>query len=140
MYRPLFIKWQDKNNTGIELIDEQHRGIVSIINSFYYLTEKGMCDEALYLSISDTIKRYSHVHFLTEERILKAAKYPDFEGHIEIHRSLTLETDRIERAAIRDSDPMLLLKFMKKWWTEHINEQDMRYVPYLNEYGKNTDD
>jgi hemerythrin len=24
-----------------------------------------------------------------------------------------------------------LLDFLKKWWLEHINEQDMQYVPYL---------
>ncbi|MDR2015889.1 MAG: hemerythrin family protein [Azoarcus sp.] len=140
MYRPLFIKWQDKNNTGIEIIDEQHRGIVSIINSFYFLIEKSVNDKALCISISETIKKYSHIHFLSEERLLKAAKYPDIEKHIAIHRSLTKETERIEHAAINDNDPMLLLQFMKKWWLEHINDQDMLYAPCLREYEKNADD
>jgi hypothetical protein len=32
MQRPLFIQWQGHNETGIAIIDEQHKGIVSIIN------------------------------------------------------------------------------------------------------------
>jgi hemerythrin-like metal-binding protein len=140
MYRPLFIKWQEKNNTGIDLIDEQHRGIVSIINSFHYLTEKGMCNNDLFLSVSNTIKSYSNIHFLTEERILKAAAYPDIGTQIAIHRSLSSETARVEQAAVKEKDPMLLLKFLKKWWLEHINEQDMLYVPCLRAYEKNVND
>ncbi|MDR2207888.1 MAG: bacteriohemerythrin [Azoarcus sp.] len=137
MLPPLFIKWQNKNNTGIQLIDEQHRGIVSIVNSFYYLAEKGMCNDALFLSITKTLKSYSLIHFIVEERILKATEYPDLAKHIETHRKLSLETKRIEYEAIRDNDPMLLLKFLKKWWIEHINGEDMDYVPHLRMYEEN---
>jgi hemerythrin-like metal-binding protein len=136
MYRPLFIKWLEKNDTGVEIIDEQHRGIVSIINSFHHLTEKNMCGKELCLSISNTIKNYSQIHFLTEERLLKAAEYPDLEKHIVAHRDLTLETELVEHAAIEENDPILLLNFLKKWWLEHINEKDMLYVSCLREYEK----
>jgi hemerythrin-like metal-binding protein len=136
MQLTLFIKWQDKNNTGVELIDEQHRGIVSIINSFYYLADKGIHDKTLCSFISGTIKNYSRIHFLTEERILKAAKYPDFKKHVEMHKTLAMETERIERIATGDSDTTPLLNFLKKWWLEHINDQDMQYVNYLHERGK----
>ncbi|MCL1860542.1 MAG: hemerythrin family protein [Proteobacteria bacterium] len=140
MYPPLFIKWQERNDTGVPIIDEQHRGIVSIINSFYYLTEKGMCDDALCSFISKTIKNYSRIHFLTEERILKTAEYPALEEHIESHKSLAQETERVERDTLNDKDHRLLLEFLKKWWIEHINEQDMLYVPYLREYEKKATD
>jgi hemerythrin-like metal-binding protein len=127
----LFIKWQECNDTGISIIDEQHRGIVSIINSFYCLTEKGMGSTMLYSIISDTVKNYSRVHFITEEHLLKAAKYPGFENHIEMHRKLMLEIELIEYVAITENDPKPLMNFLKKWWIEHINVQDMDYVPYL---------
>jgi hemerythrin-like metal-binding protein len=131
MEKTLFIKWQECNDTGIALIDEQHRGIVSIINSFYCLTEKGMGNTMLYSIISDTIKNYSRIHFITEERILKAAGYPDIEQHIEIHRSLAWEIEHIEYVAISENDPKPLMEFLKKWWIEHINKLDMSYVPYV---------
>jgi len=134
MYTPLFIKWQEKNNTGIAIIDEQHRGILSLINSLYHLTEKGVCDKTLSLLISDTLKNYSRIHFLTEERFLQAAGYPAFEEHKEMHRKLSQETGRIGHATITENDTKPLLNLLKKWWVEHINEEDMLFVPYLHAY------
>ncbi|MCL1826010.1 MAG: bacteriohemerythrin [Betaproteobacteria bacterium] len=136
MDRPLFIKWQDKNNTGIALVDEQHRGIVSIINSFYSLMEKGTGDRMLYSCISDTMKNYSRIHFITEERYLQAMGYPNFEEHKEMHRNLALEIECIEHIAIQENNAKPLLDFLKKWWLEHINKQDMQYARYLHESGK----
>jgi len=134
MQQPLFIKWQEKNDTGIILIDEQHRGIVSIINSLYFLTAKGMCNDTLCSFISDTMKNYSRIHFITEERFLQEAGYPDFEEHKELHRKLTQETERMEQAALKKNDILPFLDFLKKWWLEHINEKDMLYAPHLREY------
>ncbi|MDR2207606.1 MAG: hemerythrin family protein [Azoarcus sp.] len=136
MPRPLFIQWQNKSNTGVPLLDEQHRGLVSIINSLYFLTERGTCDIVLCISACKTIKSASRIHFLTEERILQAAEYPDLENHIEIHKKLTIELERSEKEALINNDPMVFLKFLKKWWVEHINEDDMDYVPCLREYEK----
>jgi hemerythrin-like metal-binding protein len=131
----LFIRWQDCNDTGIALIDEQHRGIVSIINSFHYLTQKDPGNDILYSFISDTMKNYSRIHFITEERILKAAEYPDYERHKELHKNLALSIARIEHAATTEKDSRPLLDFLKRWWIEHINEQDMQYVPHLHSRG-----
>jgi len=139
MYNSLFIKWQEKNNTGIAIIDEQHRGILSLINSLHYLTEKGTYDSALCTSIRDTIMDYSHIHFITEERLLQTAGYPDLEEHKEMHRKLAQETERIGHAAISENDAKPLLDLMKKWWLKHINEKDMLYVPYLLKRGGSSD-
>ena len=134
MQQHLFIIWQEKNNTGIALIDEQHRGIVSIINSLYFLTTKGMCNDTLCSFVSDTMKDYSRIHFITEERFLQEAGYPGLEEHIEIHKRLARETERMEQEALREKDIKPFLNFLKKWWLQHINEEDMLYVPWLREY------
>ena len=132
MNQPLFIKWNTYNETGIALIDEQHRGIVSIINTFFYLMSLKTDNKLLYSCISETMKNYSRIHFITEEGFLEAAKYKDIENHRELHRQLTREIEYIEFEGIKANDAKPLLDFLKKWWLEHINEQDMQYVPYLN--------
>ena len=129
MYRPLFIKWHKRNETGIALIDEQHRGIVSIINTFYYMMGKRVNNRMLYSCISDTLKNYSRIHFITEEEFMEVLEYEHVEQHKELHRQLTQEIERIEIHGIRDNDAKPLLEFLKKWWLEHINEKDMLYVP-----------
>jgi len=135
MQRPLFIKWHEQNDTGIAIIDEQHKGIVSIINSFYYLMSLGG-GTILYSCISETMKNYSRIHFITEEKLLEASSYEDIEAHRAMHRDLTLEIEHIECKAIRDNDSKPLLDFLKKWWITHINEQDQLYAPHLRAYAR----
>ena len=134
MKRPLFIKWNIQNETGIALIDEQHRGIVSVINSFYYLMATGADNKMLYSCISDTMKNYSRIHFITEEGFLKESGYKDIERHKELHRKLSQEMEQIEFHCILSNDAGLLLEFLKKWWVSHINEEDMLYVQHLRDY------
>jgi hemerythrin len=132
MHHPLYIVWHERNETGIPLIDEQHKGIVSIINSFYYMMGRSVSNHLLYASISDTLKNYSRIHFITEEAFFVESMYPDIASHIERHRQLSLEIERIEQRGIRSNDAKPLLEFLKKWWLEHINEIDQHYVPYVH--------
>ena len=134
MDRPLFIKWTDRNETGIALIDEQHKGIVSIINTFYYLMAAGADNKMLYSCISDTMKNYSRIHFITEEGFLRESGYKDLDKHKEFHRKLSLEIERIELKCIISNDALALLEFLKKWWIEHINREDQLYAPHLRDY------
>ena len=127
--RPLFIKWQENSNTDIALIDEQHKGIVSIINTLYYMVGMGKGNNKLYLRIIDTLTNYSSIHFTTEEGMLEAYGFKDLEKHKALHKKLLLDMERVRHNTMNDSQP--LLEFLKKWWLEHINEQDMLYAPYL---------
>ena len=131
MQPPLFIQWQERNETGIAIIDEQHKGIVSIINTFFYLMGHGMNSRILYSCISDTMRNYSRIHFLAEEGLLEAAGYGKIEAHRKLHRHLILEIDRIEYQAAKFDDAQPLLDFLKKWWITHINEEDMQFVDHL---------
>ena len=131
MSRPLFIVWQKRNETDLPLIDEQHKGILSIINTFHYLMGEGVSNMMLYSSISDTMKNYSRLHFIAEESFLEEIGYNDIERHKELHRRLTLDIERMEYKAIRANDAMPLLEFLKNWWTEHINKEDQCYARYL---------
>ena len=126
--RPLFIKWDERSETGVPLIDVQHKGIVSIINTFYYMMGRKVNNYMLYSCISDTLKNYSNIHFITEETFLVECQYDDIDQHKTLHRKLAVEIDLIEREGIKTNDPRPLLEFLKKWWLEHINEQDMQYA------------
>jgi len=134
--RPLFIQWNVSNETGIALIDEQHKGIVSIINTFYHLMGLGWGSSMLYSCISDTMKNYSRTHFMTEENFLETMGYKDLDRHKALHRTLSQEIERIEYHAVRINEPGPLLDFLKKWWLDHINEEDRLYAEYLRANSK----
>jgi hemerythrin-like metal-binding protein len=136
MNRPLFIVWQNTDEIGIHLIDEQHKGIVSIINTFYYMMQKKINCQLMYSCIAHTMKEYSRIHFFTEESFLDIAKYDDAASHKKLHAKLTSQIDDIERKCLIENDASPLLDFLKQWWINHINIEDKKYVTALRRYMK----
>ena len=134
MNMPLFIVWNESNAVGIQLLDEQHRGIVSIINTFYHLMHGKKDHQLLYSIISDTMRTYSKLHFITEESFLDIANYKDIAEHKKTHEKLFHQIDVIERQCIKENDAEPLLEFLKYWWLRHINVDDKQYAPTLLQY------
>ena len=126
----LYIIWTKENEIGIPIIDEQHRGLVSAINSFHYFIKE---DRGIKMvkPIIMTLVEYIDVHFKTEEPLMKAAGYPDFDNHILLHRKLTEKTARIAEEVIYKGDATIALNFLKEWWLNHINNVDRQYAPYV---------
>lgn len=126
----LYIIWNKENELGIPIIDEQHRGLVSAINSFHYFIKE---DKGIQMvrPIIMTLVEYIDIHFKTEEPLMKEAGYPDFDAHVLKHRLLTEKTARIAEEAIHKDNAYIALDFLKEWWLSHINTIDRQYVPYV---------
>jgi len=122
--------WTEKNNLGVPIIDEQHRGIVSTINSFHCFIQEGHGEEALKPTLI-ILEQYTSIHFRTEEALMKEAGYPDLEDHILLHHGLMKRTKEIVRGAASYKEPEITLKFLKEWWLGHINMEDRKYAPYV---------
>ena len=129
----LYIIWDDKNNLGIPIIDEQHRGIVSTINSLYYFIQDGQGLDALKPTFN-IMEQYTCIHFKTEEKLIKEARYPGFERHIVLHDKLMKRTREIAREAQSQKDPIAALIFLREWWLSHINKEDKLYGPYVKRH------
>jgi len=130
MESSLYIVWNDKNNLGIAIIDEQHRGIISTINSLYYFIQTGHEKEILKPTLI-MLEQYTKIHFATEEALMTAAGYPELNEHLQLHKKLAEETQKLSRRAVNDEDPGVILKFLKDWWLSHINKEDRKYLSYL---------
>lgn len=132
MSKPLYIVWNSNNKLGIPIIDEQHRGIVATINSLHYFIQEGH-GLAVLKSTLDILEQYTHIHFQTEEALMKKIKYPDVEAHVLLHRALMKKTKEISGKSIAHKDPGMALIFLKKWWLNHINQEDRKYVSLKND-------
>lgn len=126
------ITWKDTFNLGIELIDEQHRKLIDIINELYDAQQHGTSQ----MIIKDTIQKlfdYTNYHFTMEEEMHRANRYPIHEQHHLEHQEF------IERLIIfkRDADKnnlLLSLKtidFLKDWTINHILGSDREFSDYL---------
>jgi len=127
----LYIRWHEENNLGIEIIDEQHRGIVSVINSYYHYVQKGKSKEALILT-KGTLDEMTELHFKTEEAYLKEHGYPHLSSHAILHEKLFRAMTRTFEESLKNNDPDSFLRFLKDWWLHHINEEDKKYSKYFS--------
>lgn len=132
MNNMIYIVWNEHNNLGINIIDEQHKGIVSLINSLHFSIVENYSKETL-RPIADSLKNYTAIHFKTELYLLQKTKYPELQSHKKLHDQLSAITLRTTVEADNQGDPLILLKFLKEWWLNHINTEDKKYVPHILE-------
>ena len=124
-----YIAWKDLYSVGDESLDAQHKQILENISELYITMQMG-ADNKLVKSVLDKLVQYTIDHFRHEEEIMLAHQYPDFAQHKTLHNIMRQKT-----LAWRDNTNIItgrdLLLFLKDWWTNHIQEQDKKYAPYL---------
>ena len=129
----LLIVWNDVHATGISIIDEQHRGIVSTINSLFYMIRSKQAQHILVPTIL-MMEQYTKIHFFTEEKLLESSGYPGFKEHKKLHDKLISQMITVSRESLRNIDPDSFLSFLKHWWINHINKNDRDYVEHIRQY------
>ena len=130
----LYIIWNPKNNLGLPIIDEQHRGIVSIINSLHYFVMQNTGFQALLPTII-IMEQYSIIHFEAEQMLLKKVGYPDYDSHVMLHTRLREDIKAIKAQTFLNKDPDAVLDFLKKCWLHHINIEDRKYERWIASQG-----
>lgn len=126
----LYIEWDAKNATGVPVIDEQHRGVIAILNTLHFFIERKRSQE-VFASTLEALVQHSQVHFRTEELLLAEAGYAELERHAAKHRQLFEDLRMVSQEAMRGNDPRPVLAFLRSWWLNHIREEDLKYVPCL---------
>lgn len=126
----LYIIWEEGYNLGIPIIDEQHRAIVSTINTYHYFATHGRAEKALKPTFV-TLDQYTKTHFMTEESILEEIEYPELASHLELHAELSKSMIEIAKEAVQEEDYDIVLNFLRKWWLRHIRVEDTKYALYL---------
>ncbi|MDR0880987.1 MAG: hypothetical protein LBP55_00345 [Candidatus Adiutrix sp.] len=126
----LFIRWDESHLTGLAIIDEQHRGLVSVINSFFFHKNDPFIERILVPTALMAIN-LAKIHCLTEQQLMEQADYPQVEEHTQSHEVMYRELVNVERKARMKHDPDMLLDYLKKWWSGHAIDYDRLYVEHL---------
>ncbi|MDL2314207.1 bacteriohemerythrin [Desulfovibrio sp. OttesenSCG-928-C14] len=128
------VEWTPDLNTGITLIDSQHKMLCAYINSLHRASKRENSENVI-LDVVNCLKGYTEKHFSTEEQYFKHSSYPKTEQHMQVHKNFvdkvaTVEARlRLEQAKVSDD----LLVFLKDWLLNHIRVTDHQYVPYVKE-------
>lgn len=86
------VKWNDRFNIGVEIVDHAHKKLFSIVGKLLSLTEdaekqKHACQEGI-----KYFKSYTMKHFAEEEAYMKKIGYPDYEIHKRLHDNMQNHT------------------------------------------------
>ncbi|MDK9718133.1 MAG: bacteriohemerythrin [Trichlorobacter sp.] len=126
--------WDDNFNTGLPLVDQQHRRLVELLNLLASNVAFGTGAEVID-RIFDELADYAVYHFDSEEAIWREHLASDAAeaAHCALHNSFTEEVLRLKTS--RDSVPLAsvaeeTLGFLARWLASHILESD-RYLAYV---------
>lgn len=127
------INWQDSYSVGVDLIDTDHKLLVSLINQLDdAMTEGGGRDTVG--SVLNVLLEYTETHFGREELLMEKGAYPELAPHKREHAKLTAQVRGIVERWHGGDDASLdgeVLDFLKNWLTGHILGVDRKYAPYV---------
>ena len=135
-----YMAWDNRYSTGYSKIDEEHKKLISILNTLYK-DILGFKDDEDYASFQNTVKDlldYVNFHFAHEERLMTLLNYPKYYRHKVRHSKFI--SDISEKAELYKEDPKLVsskfLVYLRDWILEHIAVEDKDMVLYVTNYLK----
>jgi diguanylate cyclase (GGDEF)-like protein/hemerythrin-like metal-binding protein/PAS domain S-box-containing protein len=132
--QPVLLPWSDSLCLGVAVIDEQHRGMVELINRVAAsLWDDGDTNSAA--TLIDELARHTQLHFRTEEGLMDAYGIADAERHRHEHRILLSDLHSLG-VGLETSGVMLALQHLKPWLMRHIDSLDRELVAELRERGQ----
>ncbi|MCL2444327.1 MAG: bacteriohemerythrin [Treponema sp.] len=130
------IDWSKTLTCGIKVIDDQHKGLVDLVNNMFKHVTGDDEQERKYLNkVIDETVNYIKVHFATEEKIMNATKFQGYIEHKEEHKKFIVTVaEHIEyfNSGKRVS-LMSFSKFLKEWVLSHIAVVDRQYFTYFKD-------
>lgn len=126
------IVWDFKYETGIDIIDFQHRVLVERTNDLIDLLNKNEAEDHL-LPLLIFLEDYTHYHFSTEEQFFDSFDYLDKKKHYNEHdefKRKILEFKELYKTGLVKIDENLL-KYLMDWLVEHIMGTDMEFTNSL---------
>ena len=126
---------------GIPTVDSQHEHLIFLCNKFRSALMKCQSGEIKewYTLLQTSLKEaseYVETHFATEEKLMQASQYDEYEYHKLCHKSFadtitenvaTLESATLE-SAVEFAD------YLKDWILSHILYEDKRFTDHVKNY------
>jgi hemerythrin len=122
-----YMQWTGALDTGISVIDEQHKRIIFYINELEQVSQTGNTKDIQ--RVMDGLIDYTVTHFQFEEELQERANYPFLKAHKKVHDIFKKRiTGFVERAKNGENVVPELLSMLKVWLTSHIKGDDRDYV------------
>lgn len=124
------MEWNKIFITGLEKIDEQHKGLFDIIAKLKKAMKNSTVNNEEIRNILVSLIEYTKSHFVYEENYLEEIGYAKLKEHKSIHQTFLLELNDIVLKYKKDGTykDVKLYIFLIKWLQQHIAIEDQKYV------------
>ena len=126
------VKWDDSWNTGISVVDQQHRKLVNLVNDLSDAMRVGKSKDVLE-DVLIVLVNYTKTHFSSEERLMTQVNYDDLPAHKKKHEEFVSKIDAVAAKVKAGSSAVSieLLTYLSSWIVDHIKGVDVKYVPAM---------
>ena len=128
------ITWNDDMSVGIDIIDNDHKKLLSLVNEMDYILEAGMpVKDSAIASVLSELMDYTRYHFRREEIVMEVCDYPRIQDHKQAHKTLVGQVQSFVDGFNHKHpgfDPKILRFFMEDWLVEHIMKMDKDFAIY----------
>lgn len=132
----LVIEWQPDFSVQVSRFDEQHKGLINLINELHSAMKKGE-GQVVLGNIFNSLARYTKNHFADEERMMEANGYHDISKHKSAHEYLLKRVTELQNEFVAGNSIMSIkvLNFLREWLITHIQGEDKMYGRFFNGKG-----
>jgi hemerythrin len=122
-----YLVWSDVLETGIDVIDDQHKRIVEYINELH--DARATDDKQKIGDVIDELVDYTVSHFAFEESLMEQAGYPFLTPHQRVHQLFINKVSGfVQRYQDGEEVSGDLLNMLQRWLVNHIKSEDGDYV------------
>ncbi|OIQ70087.1 bacteriohemerythrin [mine drainage metagenome] len=117
--------WDDSLSVGHGFIDNDHKKLVTMVNSFHEAMEQGRGNEVIG-KVLNNLAIYTKEHFAREEAEMQRIEYPKYKLHKLEHEKLLKQVTGLQAdfAGGRVMMTMDISRFLRDWLVTHIQQTD----------------
>lgn len=127
-------KWDHNLESGIELIDNQHKEIIAHVNAFLIAYKCGETQKKTQECL-DFLKQYILYHFQSEEAFQVDCGYSGYREHQARHSYLATQVKfhavTISESGFSEDSVNAFYDFINSWIIDHIMTEDMTFASYF---------
>ncbi|MCP5159939.1 MAG: hemerythrin family protein [Gammaproteobacteria bacterium] len=129
-----FFEWDNRFNIGVYEIDNQHKNLAYLVNTFFESIRKNNNIEEIKLIVNE-LSEYIWVHFQTEENLMRDIDYQEYATHQCEHKRFAKYIENTQEKIIKGNVPDLieLENFMRDLLVNHVLTFDQHYGLVLKE-------
>jgi hemerythrin len=122
-----YLEWKEQFSVGIDSVDYEHQNLMDMINTIYAELDDQRDIMEIEKAISDVHAEIA-AHFALEERLMRNARYAEYEAHKNDHEDLLDQIRCMMDALASDPEPALdmLNEKLSNWFSGHFATFDAR--------------